>query len=73
MELRGRDVTLRTTTVDDAPALAAILAEPEVARWWGIFDRERVVADLVHGGPDEMPLVIEQHTGEQPVVMVMHD
>jgi len=63
MDLRGRDVTLRTTTIDDAPALAAILIEPEVARWWGVWDLDRVVADLVHSGPDEMPLVIE-HDGE---------
>jgi aminoglycoside 6'-N-acetyltransferase len=62
MELRGRDVILRTVTMDDAPALAAILAEPEVARWWGVWDLDRVVADLVHGGPGEMPLVIE-HDG----------
>jgi aminoglycoside 6'-N-acetyltransferase len=60
MELQGREIVLRTTTADDAPALAAILAEPEVARWWGAFDLERVVADLVEGGPEEFPFVIEQ-------------
>jgi len=60
MELRGRHVTLRPTTVEDAPALAAILAEPGVARWWGAFDLDRVVADLVEGGPDEQPFVIER-------------
>jgi len=63
VELRGRDVILRTVAIDDAPALAAILAEPEVARWWGVFDLDRVVADLVRGGPGETPLVIE-HDGE---------
>ncbi len=62
MEIHGREVTLRTTTVDDAPALAAILAEPEVAHWWGDFDLGRVVADLVEGGPEELPFVIE-HDG----------
>jgi aminoglycoside 6'-N-acetyltransferase len=59
MELRGRDVTLRSTTPDDAPALAAILAEPEVARWWGEFDLDRVRADLMGGDPAELPFVIE--------------
>ena len=63
MELRGRHVTLRPTTIEDARALTEILAEPEVARWWGTFDQERVVADLVEGGPEEMPFVIE-HEGE---------
>jgi aminoglycoside 6'-N-acetyltransferase len=63
MELRGREVTLRSTTPDDAPALAAILAEPEVARWWGEFDLERVRADLIEGDPEEDPFVI-QHGGE---------
>ena len=63
MELHGRDVTLRPTTIDDAPALAAILAEPGVSRWWGVFDLDRVVAELVEGDPEEMPFVIE-HGGE---------
>ena len=63
MELRGRRVTLRTTGPGDAPALAAILAEPAVARWWGEFDLARVEADVIEGDPEEMPLVIE-HAGE---------
>ncbi|MEP6639579.1 MAG: GNAT family N-acetyltransferase [Chloroflexota bacterium] len=63
MEIHGREVTLRSTTAEDAPALAAILAESEVARWWGDFDLERVQADLVGGGPEEHPFVIE-HDGE---------
>jgi aminoglycoside 6'-N-acetyltransferase len=63
MELHGRDVTLRPTTIEDAPALTAILAEPDVARWWGAFDLERVVAELVEGDPEEDPFVIE-HEGE---------
>ena len=63
MELRGREVVLRSTTPDDAPILAAILAEPEVARWWGEFDLERVTAELIDGDPEEDPFVIE-HDGE---------
>lgn len=63
MELRGREVILRSSTPDDAPALAAILAEPEVARWWGDFDLERVKAELIDGDPEEDPFVIE-HDGE---------
>ncbi|HEV7605398.1 MAG TPA: GNAT family protein [Candidatus Limnocylindrales bacterium] len=63
MELRGHAVVLRPTTPEDAPALAAILAEPEVARWWGQFDLERVRTDLIVGDPAEENLVIE-HDGE---------
>lgn len=59
MELRGRDVTLRPTTPQDAAALLEIVAEPEVARWWGDFDLERVKADLIETDPDEEPFVIE--------------
>jgi aminoglycoside 6'-N-acetyltransferase len=63
MELRGREVVLRPTTPDDAPILAAILAEPEVGRWWGEFDLKRVRAELIDGDPEEDPFVIE-HDGE---------
>jgi aminoglycoside 6'-N-acetyltransferase len=62
MDLHGRSVTLRPTTPADAPDLLAILAEPEVARWWGDFDLDRVAAELIVGDPDESPYVIE-HDG----------
>lgn len=51
MELRGQRVVLRPTTDADAPALAAILAAPEVARLWPAFDLGRVEAELT--GRDE--------------------
>jgi aminoglycoside 6'-N-acetyltransferase len=51
MELNGCRVVLRPTTDADAPALAAILATPEVARWWPAFDLARVEAELT--GRDE--------------------
>jgi aminoglycoside 6'-N-acetyltransferase len=63
VELHGRQVTLRSTTPEDAPALLAILAEPEVARWWGGFDLVRVTAELIVSDPEEDPFVIE-HEGE---------
>ena len=62
MLLQGRSVSLRPPTADDIPILAAILAEPAVAAWWGDFDLERVKADLLGGDPDEHPFVIE-HDG----------
>lgn len=63
MELRGREITLRSTTPEDAPVLLEILTEPAVRRWWGDFDLERVMAELIVGDPEEEPLVIE-HDGE---------
>jgi aminoglycoside 6'-N-acetyltransferase len=62
MELRGRDVTLRTPRADDAERLNAILAEPSVAAWWPEFDVARVHADLVAERDGEEGFVIE-HDG----------
>jgi aminoglycoside 6'-N-acetyltransferase len=45
--LHGTQVTLRPATPDDAEALTAILAEPEVARWWPHYDADRVRAELI--------------------------
>lgn len=48
--LHGTATVLRPVRADDAETLTAILAEPEVAKWWGRYDAERVRAELVHGG-----------------------
>jgi len=40
--LRGERVTLRPVRGDDHAALLALLTEPEVARWWQVWDAERV-------------------------------
>jgi aminoglycoside 6'-N-acetyltransferase len=60
MELHGRAVTLRPPTPSDAETLAAILAEPAVAAWWGEFDLERVRAELIEARDDEEGFVIER-------------
>jgi aminoglycoside 6'-N-acetyltransferase len=44
--LRGEGLMLRPLAPADVPRLAAILAEPEVARWWGDFPEERVRREL---------------------------
>lgn len=44
--LQGKRLMLRPARDDDAHALAEILAEPEVARWWGRHDLEDVRAEL---------------------------
>lgn len=51
MELHGRQVVLRPTEPADAADLAAILATPEVARWWPSYDLARVEEELT--GRDE--------------------
>jgi aminoglycoside 6'-N-acetyltransferase len=47
MEIRGRRVTLRPVVSADIDGLAAILASPEVARWWPAYDRARVEAEYL--------------------------
>jgi len=44
--LTGARVTLRPAHADDAEALVSILAEPEVARWWGHNDRDSVLEEI---------------------------
>ena len=46
MILRGDRVTLRPATDADEPIFGAILREPEVEAWWGLYPPERVRADL---------------------------
>jgi aminoglycoside 6'-N-acetyltransferase len=45
--LHGTATTLRPVTLDDVPVLLEILSEPEVSRWWGRYDEERVRRDLI--------------------------
>ncbi len=44
--LRGERVVLRPVAEADLPVLAAILREPEVARWWGDLPEARVREEL---------------------------
>jgi aminoglycoside 6'-N-acetyltransferase len=43
-ELRGERLLLRPARLEDLEALAAIVAEPDVAPWWGSMDAEAVRA-----------------------------
>lgn len=60
--LHGTATTLRPATEDDTVVFAAILAEPEVARWWPRYDEERVRSDLVGG--EETTCFAVEHAGE---------
>lgn len=55
--LHGTSTVLRPVRADDAEALTAILAEPEVARWWGRYDAERVRTELINGGHSEVYVI----------------
>jgi aminoglycoside 6'-N-acetyltransferase len=56
--LRGARVLLRRLEDRDADALAAILAEPSVAKWWGEWDAARVRVEML-GDVEETVLAIE--------------
>jgi aminoglycoside 6'-N-acetyltransferase len=57
-ELRGARVVLRPLRPADAGRLLEILTEPEVARWWGAYDADRVREDLIEPA-DEVAYAIE--------------
>ncbi len=44
--LRGERLLLRPAAPDDVEALTRMLAEPEVARWWGRYDAAKVRDEL---------------------------
>jgi aminoglycoside 6'-N-acetyltransferase len=53
VELSDGTITIRPASLSDAGALAAILATPEVARWWPAYDLARVEDELGDIGPTE--------------------
>jgi len=57
--LRGERVVLRPVRDDDLPPLLAMLAEEDVARWFGTWDADRVRRDLLDPQDDEVVLAIE--------------
>lgn len=44
--LHGPRVTLRPLRRSDAPALTALLDDPEVSRWWGVYDAAKIERDF---------------------------
>jgi aminoglycoside 6'-N-acetyltransferase len=45
--IAGQTVVLRPTTPAHVPAFLEILGHPEIARWWGGYDLERVRRELL--------------------------
>ncbi len=60
--LRSQRLMLRPPTAADATPLAAILAEPEVARYWPGYDSLRIGKDLLKRDDDVTVLVIEHQS-----------
>jgi aminoglycoside 6'-N-acetyltransferase len=62
MELRGDRVVLRPLRAEDAPRLAELAADPEVARWWpDLFEAE--LLEKAAGKPGEAFFTV-LHEGE---------
>jgi aminoglycoside 6'-N-acetyltransferase len=63
--LHGRRVTLRPLRREDLPRLLELLAEPEVARWWGSgYDEARLERDYLRPGSEETAFAILDGGGE---------
>ena len=58
LRLVGPRVILRSPVEADRPALARILAEPGVARWWHLGGAEQEVIELFEDA-DHVPLIVE--------------
>jgi aminoglycoside 6'-N-acetyltransferase len=58
-ELTGARVRLRPGDERDVPVLCAILAEPEVACWWGTPEPASAVAAGLRGDDEGVLLVVE--------------
>jgi aminoglycoside 6'-N-acetyltransferase len=56
-------VRLRPVLPEDVPVLAAIPAEPEVARWWPGYDAARVGEELLAGDVETIAWAIEARLG----------
>jgi aminoglycoside 6'-N-acetyltransferase len=61
--LNGAQVHLRLTRGDDVTRLHDILTHPDISKWWGIFDRQRVQSEIIESDDDTIIYVIEV-TGE---------
>jgi len=57
--LEGQGFRLRPATPADLPALGALLAEPEVARWWVHGRLDEAIAELLDADDDTSILVLE--------------
>ncbi len=57
--LRGESVSLRRASAADAPRLAAIIALPSVAEWWGRHEPATIVEEVIAPGDDTVTYAID--------------
>lgn len=57
--LLGPRVVLRSGRLEDAPALRAVFAAPEVARWWPSADEDEIASLLENRDPEVDAWMIE--------------
>ena len=72
MLLRGERVALRPLVADDLEAVYAALQDHEVARWWGVFDAERIRKELLDA-PDRTAYAIDVDGALAGVVMASEE
>lgn len=60
LRLQSPRLRLRPPRPDDVEDLVRILSEPEVARWWPDFDRDKVREELLVPDPGLTVLVVER-------------
>jgi aminoglycoside 6'-N-acetyltransferase len=69
--MRGDRVVLRPATEADLDAIVAMLHEPEVARWWGDYDADRVRRD--HLDDDESETYAIEVDGEVAGILLLYE
>ncbi len=57
--LHGTSVLLRPVVPDDVEQLTKILATPEVRRWWGRYDHERVEREFLQADERTVVFAVE--------------
>jgi aminoglycoside 6'-N-acetyltransferase len=67
--LRGERVTLRPIEAGDVDRLTEILNEPDVERWWGRWDEDRVRKELI-AEPEAVIFMIE--TGDEAIGLIQY-
>lgn len=64
LDLKGSHVVLRPPDDADAAALVGLFADPEVARWWGEFDRGRIGREILAGEDAGTTVYVVEADGE---------
>jgi aminoglycoside 6'-N-acetyltransferase len=70
VSLHGEVVHLRPVTTNDAVGLTQILTHPEVARWWGRWDLDRVRAEVIE--PDDGTVMFAVEADGQVIGLIQY-